>query len=418
MSQLNNEFDVAVIGGGPAGTTLATLLQRQEHRCVVLENTPFPRYHIGESLIPHTYGTFDRLGLLPKLRASRFPKKYSVRFVSPDGEEAQPFYFFETISGERAQTWQVERAEFDQICLDHAIENGVDVRMQNSVEKVLFDGDRALGVQVRLPSGHTEPIHSRVVVDASGRATIIGNQLGLKQPVPGLNKASVWSYYRGGQRLEGLDAGETTVFMLPGRGWFWYIPLPEDMVSVGVVADPDYLFDQSTEFEKVFLREVERCGPLTERLNLAVRTAPVRGLRRLAYRNRHVAGDGWLMIGDAAAFLDPIYSSGLYLALASAELAAGCIHESLLADDCSAVRLGAYVPALMEGVEIIRSLIHAFYDPAFSFRQFVERYPEQKPSLIDCLIGDVVNKDMSGFLAALATMTPSPQPLAATAACA
>jgi flavin-dependent dehydrogenase len=416
MIQLNNEFDVAVIGGGPAGTTLATFLQRQGHRCVVLENTPFPRYHIGESLIPHTFGTLERLGLLPKLQASHFPKKYSVRFVSPDGEGAQPFYFFETIRGARAQTWQVERSKFDQICLDHAIENGVQVRMQNSVERVLFDGDRAVGLKVRPPSGRAEQIRSRVVVDASGRATIIGNQLGLKQTVPGLNKASVWSYYRGGQRLEGLDAGETTVFMLPGRGWFWYIPLPEDVVSVGVVADPAYLFDESTHFEEVFLREVKRCQPLNARLASAVRIAPVRGLRRLAYRNRQVAGNGWVMIGDAAAFLDPIYSSGLYLALASAELAAGCIHEALVSDECSAERLGAYVPMLMDGVEIIRSLIHAFYDPRFSFREFVERFPEQKPSLIDCLIGDVVKKDMSGFLTALATMTPAPQPLVAAAA--
>jgi len=417
MPKLDHQFDVAVIGGGPAGTSLATLLQRQGHRCVVLENTPFPRYHIGESLIPHTYGTLDRLGLLPKLRQSAFPKKYSVRFVSPDGEEAQPFYFFETIPGERAQTWQVERSTFDQLCLDHAIENGVQVRMQNNVEKVLFDGDRAVGVQVRAADSRREEIESRVVVDASGRATVIGNQLGLKTTVPGLNKATVWSYYRGGQRLEGLDAGETTVFMLPGRGWFWYIPLPNDVVSVGIVADPAYLFDESPDFERVFLREVERSRPLSARLASAVRTGPARGLRRMAYRNRQVAGNGWLMIGDAAAFLDPIYSSGLYLALASAELAAGCIHGALAAGDCSAERLGAYVPSLMAGVEIIRALIHAFYDPAFSFRTFVASYPEQKPALIDCLIGDVVNKDMSGFLAALATMTPPPAPLAAEECC-
>jgi flavin-dependent dehydrogenase len=201
--------------------------------------------------------------------------------------------------------------------------------------------------------------------------------------------------------------------MLPGRGWFWYIPLPEDVVSVGVVADPSYLFDESTDFETVFVREVGRCQPLQARLAAAMRIAPVRGLRRLAYRNRQVVGDGWVMIGDAAAFLDPIYSSGLYLALASAELAAGCIHDALAADDCSARRLGAYVPSLMAGIEIIRRLIHAFYDPAFSFREFVERFPEHKPALIDCLIGDVVNKEMSEFLRALAAMTPPPPPLTA-----
>src|SRR5262245_57623074 len=144
MIQLNNAFDVLVIGGGPAGTTLATLLARQGHRCVVLENEVFPRYHIGESLIPHTYGALERIGLLPKLKASHFPKKYSIRFVSPEGEEAQPFYFFETIRGERSQTWQVERSEFDQMCLDNALENGVEVRRQNKVEHVLFDGPKAV----------------------------------------------------------------------------------------------------------------------------------------------------------------------------------------------------------------------------------------------------------------------------------
>jgi flavin-dependent dehydrogenase len=137
----------------------------------------------------------------------------------------------------------------------------------------------------------------------------------------------------------------------------------------------------------------------------------VRGLRQLAYRNRRIAGDGWVMVGDAAAFLDPIYSSGLFLALASAELAAGCVHEALAAGDCSALRLGAFAKPLAGGVEVIRRLIHAFYDPAFNFRELVLRFPDQRPALIDCLIGDVINKDLRRFLEALATMTPPPSPL-------
>jgi flavin-dependent dehydrogenase len=131
----------------------------------------------------------------------------------------------------------------------------------------------------------------------------------------------------------------------------------------------------------------------------------------MAYRNRQTSGDGWVMIGDAAAFLDPIYSSGLFLALASAELAAGCIHKALEANDVSAARLGGFTRPLWNGIEVIRRLIHAFYDPDFSFHAFVERFPEQRPALIDCLVGDVVEKDMSGFLAALAEMTPVPQPV-------
>ena len=233
--------DVVVIGAGPAGATLATFLQREGHRCLVIESATFPRYHIGESLIPHTYGTLDRLGLLPKLKASDFPVKHSVRFVSPDGKESDPFYFSETIAGEGAQTWQVERSRFDQMCVDHARENGVEVRMATRVQEVLFDNGRATGVRVKPAQGDAYDVRGQVTVDASGRGTVLGSQLDLKAPVPGLEKASAWSYYKGGKRGAGIDAGETTIFMIADRGWFWYIPLPDDIVSVGIVAAPEYL---------------------------------------------------------------------------------------------------------------------------------------------------------------------------------
>jgi flavin-dependent dehydrogenase len=371
----------------------------------VLESSKFPRYHIGESLIPRTYDTLRRIGLLEQMQQSPFPVKHSVRFVSPSGEESDPFYFSETVSGDRARTWQVERSRFDQMCLDNARQHGVDVRMCTKVHKVLFENGRSVGVEVRCTDDVSFWIPSRVVVDASGRATVIGNQLGLKEPVPGLNKASLWAYYRGGRRREGIDAGETTVFMIPQRGWFWYIPLPDDIVSVGIVADPDYLFGELEDFEHIFSREVARCLPLSDFLASAERTTDVRGLRRLSYRSRQLAGDGWLMIGDAAAFLDPIYSSGLFLALASAELAAECVHDALMADDLSVQRLGAFTQPLADGVEVIRRLVFAFYDPAFSFREFVERFPDQRASLIDCLIGDVIKKDMRPFLSAMEQMT-------------
>jgi len=410
-AQSNGSADVVVIGGGPAGAALATFLQRAGHHCVVIERAAFPRYHIGESLIPATYHTLDRLGLLPELKFSDFPIKHSVRFVSPSGDEAEPFYFSDTIEGERAQTWQVERSRFDQMCLDNARSSGVDVRMQTSVAQVLFENGRAVGVCARPEDEESYDIYASVVVDASGHATIIGSQLGLTVPVPALKKASIWTYYRGGKRGEGIDAGETTVFMIPQRGWFWYIPLPDDIVSVGLVASPEYLFAESKDFEAVLLRELNRCAPLAARLSQAVKTGPVRGTRRLAYRNQQVVGDGWVMIGDAAAFLDPIYSSGLFLALASAELAATSIHSALDAEDVSAERLGRFTRPLAQGVNVIYRLIQAFYDPNFSFREFTRRFPEQRPALIDCLTGDVIEKDLSGFLEALAQLTPPPEPL-------
>lgn len=409
-------YDVAVIGGGPAGAALATFLSRAGHGCVIFEQAKFPRYHIGESLIPHTYGVLDRLGLLPQLRASDFPVKHSVRFVARNGKESAPFYFSETIPGERARTWQVERSRFDVMMLEHARTSGAEVREQTAVNQVLFENGRAVGVRLAAGDGSHTDVTARVVVDASGRACLIGNQLGLKQPIGELRKASAWGYFRGGKRLPGIDAGETTIFLIPGGGWFWYIPLPDDIVSVGIVADPEHLFSQSDDMEKAFTREVKRCAPLAERLASAQRTGPVRGIRHLAYLNRQTCGNGWVMIGDARAFLDPIYSSGLYLALGSAELAAQCIDEALKAGDVSAARLGAFEPALWKGVDVIRRLIHAFYDPEFSFPKFAARFPEQRAALIDCLIGDVVGKDMSAFTTALAQMTPPPPPLGSTTA--
>ncbi len=399
-------YDVVVIGGGPAGATIATFLQREGHSCLILEGSTYPRYHIGESLIPHTYGTLDRLGLLPKLKESSFPPKHSVRFVSPSGIESDPFYFSETIEGEGSQTWQVERSEFDTICLRHAEENGVPVRMATKVNEVLFDNGCATGVSVKPRDGDSYQINAKVVVDASGRRAVIGTQLGLKDSVPGLEKTSYWSYYRGGKRLDGIDAGETTIFMIPERGWFWYIPLPDDMVSVGIVASPEYLSRNSGSSEEVFLSEVDRCRPLNQRLSEATRTDRVRGIKKLAYWNRQAAGNGWIMIGDAAAFLDPIYSSGLFLALGSAELAANSVSEALSENNLSAESLGAFASPLHQGINVIKRLIFAFYDPGFSFGAFVKRYPHHRSALIDCLVGDVIDKDMDSFLAALDEMSP------------
>ncbi|MDP6701372.1 MAG: FAD-dependent oxidoreductase, partial [Candidatus Latescibacteria bacterium] len=299
----------------------------------------------------------------------------------------------------------------DRMMLDHARAQGVEVREETRVEEVLFSGERAVGVRAVREGAKAFEVGARVVVDASGGATLIGRQLGLRGDVPGLVKASIWTYYRGGARLAGIDAGETTIFRIAEGGWFWYIPLPDDTVSVGIVASPEYLFAGEEEQEAVFLREVERCAPLKERLVRAERAGPIRGFRQLAYANRQTSGEGWLMVGDARAFLDPIYSSGLFLALASAELAAECVRGALAEDDISAARLGQFEPDLTAGVEVIRCLIYAFYDPQFSFGAFAERFPEQRGALIDCLIGDVLDKDMSPFLDALAQMTLPPEPL-------
>lgn len=409
-----DSYDVVVAGGGPSAAAMTTLLAREGHRCLIVERGKFPRYHVGESLIPHTYGTLDRLGLLPTLKASAYPEKHSVRFVSRRGTESDPFYFSDRIPGDGSRTWQVERSSFDKMMLDHARDNGVEVREESSVTEVIFDGERAVGVRVE-SGGSTEEVRAKVTVDATGARTLLGRQLRVRERIPSLSKGTIWTYCRGGARLDGIDAGETTIFTIADRGWFWYIPLPDDIVSVGIVADPGYLFGEDTDGtgdpEAIFDREVAGCPGLADRLSEATRVDRVRARRELAYVNRKTSGDGWVMIGDARAFLDPIYSSGLFLALASGELAADSIHAALAADDVSGSKLGAFEAALGEGLEVVRRLIYAFYDPEFSFGAFAERFPEHRPELIDCLTGDVVGKDMSAFLGALAEMTPVPTPL-------
>jgi flavin-dependent dehydrogenase len=404
------EYDVAVIGGGPGGAALTTLLARQGHRCVLFEQARFPIKHVGESLVPQTYDFLERLGVLPQLRALAFPAKHCVRFVSPDGQASIPFQFAENLAGERAQTWQVERSQFDCLLLNHARANGVEVQEQTAVAQVLFEGGQAVGVQAVSPHGEAMTIRTRVVVDASGRACLLGRQLGVWAPLQDLRKAAIWTHYRGAPAPVNGSGHETTIFRTAGGGWFWHVPQPDQIVSVGLVASPDDLFANSDDIEAAFNREFARCAGLRTRLTGASRFGPLRGLRHLAYLNRQTCGAGWVMIGDARAFLDPIYSSGIYLALASAELAAGSIHEALRTGDVSGPALGVFEPALTQGLDVLRRLIHAFYDPQFSFPEFLRQFPDQRAALVDCLIGDVL-KDLSGFTEALAKMTPPPAPL-------
>ena len=410
---MTDSYDVAIIGGGPAGAAAATFLQNHGHTCVIVEKTTFPRYHVGESLIPHTYGTLDRLGLLDQLKQSDYPEKHSVRFVNPDNTSSDPFYFDEVIPGDGSRTWQVDRESFDTLCLENAAKAGATILTDTRVKSVVFEGNRAIGLSVQEADEPEHILSSKVVIDASGRASVIGHQLNLRTSVPGLRKATAWGYYKGGKRYEGRDAGETTIFTRADGSWFWYIPLPADIVSVGLVGDPDSVLRHGPGYEAILDTEIANTPQVAERLETATRVGPARGYSEMSYVNRQMAGDGWLMIGDSAAFLDPIFSSGLYLALASAELAADSIHQALLNNDCSAASIDAFRPALLGGVDVIRRLIFAFYDPDFSFGQFARNFPEHRAALIDCLIGDVVNKDMTAFVEALESMSPEPPPLLA-----
>ncbi|HXT59370.1 MAG TPA: NAD(P)/FAD-dependent oxidoreductase [Pirellulales bacterium] len=383
------ETDVVVIGGGPAGSTVSTLLAQHGCRVKLYERERFPRFHIGESLIPETYWVFERLKMLEKMKASPFVKKYSVQFVNSGGKLSAPFYFWDNKPHECSQTWQVIRSEFDQMMLENAQEQGVEVHQPTRVMEVLFEGERAVGVRIQKEDGSQQEVRAKVVVDASGQSTMLQNRLKLRLWDPVLNKGAIWTYFEGAYRDSGRDEGCTLVVQTADRkGWFWYIPQHDETVSVGVVAPFDYLFKGRGSHEQTYLEEVEACAAIKERVSSGRRTTGYFATKDYSYRSKQVAGDGWVLIGDAFGFLDPLYSSGVLLALKSGELAADAIAEGLAKGDTSAAQLGQWGEMFNRGVDRMRRLVCEYYD-GFSFGKFVRTYPHLKGKVTDLLIGDL-----------------------------
>lgn len=391
------DCDVLIIGAGPAGTSTATILAEHGHRVVVLEREKFPRYHIGESLIPFCFGPLERLGMIPKLRESAFIKKYSVCFVQPDGRASQPFYFFNRYDRETiAQSWQVLRSEFDQMMVEHARDHGADVREEITVKGLLRDETgRVLGVTASDRLGRPVEVRAKITIDATGKEALTSSQLGWRLKDPYLNKIAIWTYYVGSTRGTGIDEGQTTVAFVPEKGWFWHIPQHNDRVSVGVVAEGKYLTrDGVKDPQAIFEREIGENAWIKERLSTGRSTGEYWVTSEYSRHSRHCASPGLLLVGDAFAFLDPVFSSGVMLALKSGVIAGDAVHQGLVEGDLSPERFADYGAQIRQGIENMRKLIYAFYKPDFGFKDVIDRHPEAAGLITDCLSGDV-NKDFS-----------------------
>ena len=397
-----NQPDVVVIGGGPAGSTVSTLLAQQGLEVELFERETFPRFHIGESLIPETYWVLKRLNMLDKMQQSRFVKKFSVQFVNAQGKESAPFYFWDNKPHECSQTWQVVRSEFDQMLLENAREHGVTAHEGVRVMDVVFEHDRAVGVRLK-----DREVRAKVVVDASGQNGLIANRLGLRVWDPILNKGAIWSYFEGAYRDSGRDEGATMVLQTPDRkGWFWYIPQHDDIVSVGVVGPFDYLFKgRGKDFEKIFDEEVERTPAVRKRIDGAARVTGFFATKDYSYRTTKASGDGWVLVGDAWGFLDPLYSSGVLLALKSGELAADAIADGLKKGDTSAAQLGGWAADFNAGVDRMRRLVCEYY-AGFSFGRFVHKHPDLRGTITDLLIGDLFDSRVDKVWAPMEAMYP------------
>jgi flavin-dependent dehydrogenase len=405
------DYEAIVIGGGPAGSTAAAVLAQKGRRVLVLEKEKFPRYHIGESLMPYCYFPLARIGVIDRIKASHFPKKYSVQFVSTNGRASQPFYFFQHLQHEASTTWQVLRSEFDQMLLDNARALGAEVIEEITVRDTIQTNGAVTGVRAIGRSGEVREFRAPITIDASGRDALAVTRNGWKTRDPELDKIAIWTYYHGALRDPGLDEGATTVAYLPEKGWFWYIPLPEDIVSVGVVAEKDYLYKDTRDPAAIFHREVEYNPWIEQHLAPGRAMGPYRVTGEYSYRSRHCAADGLILAGDAFAFLDPVFSSGVFLALRSGEIAGDAAHSALTRGDFSAAQFADYGAHLCQGIEAMRKLVYAFYDHEFSFRDFLDKYPQLQPDLTDCLIGNLF-RDFEPLFAGLADFADIPQPLA------
>jgi flavin-dependent dehydrogenase len=410
---ISPDYDVIIIGGGPAGASTATILAEYGHRVLILEREKFPRYHVGESLIPFTFGPLERLGLVPMMKASHFQKKYSVTFVQPDGKRSQPFYFHSRYDVNTvAQTWQVLRSEFDEMLLRHAAGKGAEVREECSVTALLRDADDAVsGVRFKNADGTEEELTAHLTIDASGKEAFASNRLGWRLPDPKLNKVAVWTYYEGAMRESGQDEGTTTVAAIPEKGWFWHIPQHGDRISVGVVAEGKYLSRDGVRDPKVMMdREIAGNPWMSERLASGRQVGEYWLTSEYSRHSKHGAAPGLLLVGDAFAFLDPVFSSGVMLALKSGVLAGDAVHEALVAGDASPERFAGYAAAIRTSVENMRKLVYAFYDPAFSFKDLVMRFPDAGAAVTDCLSGDL-GRDYSGLWAQIGEFVDLPADL-------
>ena len=299
--------DVAIIGGGPAGSTAATLLAKAGRRVIVVEREKFPRFHIGESLLPFSVQTFDRLGVREKLDRTFMPK-FGGEITAACGTKGVKFYFKDGFRSQRDRAYQVTRSEFDKLLLDHSRENGAEVREETEVTKLDFARDR-VKIDTQTSDGTTSTVDARYLLDCSGRQTILGSLFNLKKTYDHLQKFSVFAHYENVERLPGKDA--TLIRMVRGLDrWFWTIPLTEARTSVGVVMDTA-TFRATKLAPQTALEEFIAEQPLmTERMKNARRVSPVYSAGDFSYRNTRLEGDRWLLAGDAAGFIDPVFSSG------------------------------------------------------------------------------------------------------------
>ena len=359
-------YDAVIIGGGPAGSTVATFLARAGRKVLVLERERFPRFHVGESLLPFSLPIFERLGVAEKIRSAGFQEKYGAFFWNEKEGTTRPVVFGEAFDDRHPMAYHVKRAEFDDLLLRHAAESGAEVRQETAVEDVLFESGRAVGVRASSQRDARHEILARVVVDASGMAGFLSQKLRTRRLDPKLKRAALFAHYEAIRWPEEPRPGD---ILLPvdDRVWYWIIPFADGSSSVGAVFEPSLAKETSAaSLDARFEALLGRSPRMTALMEGSRRTSKVFAISDYSASSARMGGDGFALVGDAAAFLDPVFSTGVFLALATGERAANAIDQALARHGrVDRKDLAAYERAARKLFKRFRSFVYNFYDPVF-----------------------------------------------------
>jgi flavin-dependent dehydrogenase len=384
-----DECDVAVIGGGPSGSTAAALLARRGYRVIALEKARHPRFHIGESLLPMNLPIFERLGVLDKVRALGVFKP-GADFEADNERGYNTYAFARAIGASPPHAFQVWRQDFDQMLYEHARECGADAREGHEVVKFEQCGPRETRLDVNTDDGRSYRVKARYVVDASGRDAFLSAKRKLRRKNDQHQSAAIFGHFRGAERRAGADAGNISIYSFE-HGWMWMIPLPDDVMSVGAVCRPDYLKQRKGRTVEFLQATLQRSPALWRRLQRAALIGDeVRVTGNYSYDSTQMGGAGWVLVGDAFAFLDPVFSSGVYLAMSGAEQAAAVVDAALREPRREAALLRKLEKRQRAGMKRFSFFIYRFNGPVMQqmFRQPLNTW-QLEQGVISMLAGDL-----------------------------
>lgn len=380
--------DVLVMGGGPAGTTVATLLKEQGWDVVLLEQEQHPRFHIGESLLPMNLPLLERLGVLEQVRAIGVVK-YGAEFCTPGATAHQTIRFGEALDSSHPYAFQVKRSEFDELLFRNCAARGVRVHEGSKVKDVDFRPNQTTLVHSIDAQGVKRVWETRFVIDATGRDTLLARKFDLKQKNPKHQSAAIFGHFRDVIRRTGQDEGNISLYWFD-HGWFWMIPLRDGLMSVGAVCWPEYLKTRRTSPEDFLWQTIRLCPGVQERMQQAQRVGEIRATGNYSYRSSRMVGDGYVLVGDAFAFIDPVFSTGVFFAMNSATLGAEAVHAWLRDPATAGPALRRFDRRVRHGIKVVSWFIYRFTSPGMQ-ALFME--PREvfriKQAIISMLAGDI-----------------------------